>query len=316
MKRLILLCLVLVGCQVPQAASPVQTPSSARTAKGTLGVKLLWPERRTQLIPLSTEAIRIRVLKDGRQIAEQTLGRPARNDAEAVGQGTLPLDAASGLTVVAEAFRTNPILSSDLPIASNEARGVNVVANQKTSVTLALAPHFIPVLTSFKPANGGPGVEVTLAGAFGDSPYVGLAIGENEGVGRAREGAIVAIVPWNASSGPVMALADGIRSNALGTFRVLKTLAFDPARKAFSVGETYEFTVPSATDTSGQAVSNPTLTRWEALPPGELNSAIPAPSTVGSIDDKGTFTALAPGEVAIRVYSGAISAYTTITVVD
>ncbi|MNY10665.1 hypothetical protein D3C86_1436540 [compost metagenome] len=250
------------------------------------------------------------------QIAEQTLGRPPRDDAEAVAQGTLSLDAASGLTVVAEAFRTNPILSSDLPIASSEEQGVSVVANQKTSLTLVLAPHFTPVLSGFKPDNGGPGVEVTLEGTFGDSPYVGLAIGDKEAIGRVRDGRIVASVPWNAASGPVMALADGDRSGALGTFRVLKELAFDPARKAFSVGETYEFTVGSATDTAGQAISNPTITRWEALPPGEINSDFPAPSTVASVDDKGVFTALTTGEVAIRVYSGALSAYKTITVAD
>lgn len=316
MKRLLFLCLLLVGCQVPQpvpkALDPV--PPLAQATRGSLSFKLLWPKREIQLIPLSAQTIRIRVLKNGTLRYEHALPRPAGDGTALVGEASLPLDAESGLTVLAEAFRSAPVIPSDQPIATASASGVDVVANQKTSVVLNLAPAFTPTLTGFSPTNGGPGVEVTLSGSFGDSQYHGIGIGGVTGPGRASGSAVVANVPDGALTGPVTAFADGVSSPPGATFRVLKALNFDPASKSFQVGDTFEFGVASGTDTNDQAVGNPTITRWEVIDPAQLNAAFPAPSQVGTITSKGEFTAQAAGTTLIRVWSGSVAAMATITV--
>lgn len=318
---------LLVGCagRLPagslgesrQSGVPVaggQPDGRTEVAQGTLLVAVRWPDRSIQTIPLGTAKIRIRVLKGAAIRQELPLGRPADNGGPLVSKASLQLDAESGLTVLAEAFRlgTNPA-SGDISLASASVSGVEIVPNQRTTATLELIPAFVPVLTGFTPDNGGPGVRVTLTGAFGSSGYYGVRIGTTSGWGSASGSTITAEVPQGATTGPVSALDDGVPSAPGATFSVLASLALQPQTVTLGKGQTATFSVPTGTDTLGRQVANPTLTRWEVFDPTPL--FMPgAGSAVGTLTPAGLFLAQATGTAWVQVWSGNLAATAAVTV--
>jgi len=307
------LCGTLPGCQT---LLPDRPGAVERGARGTLSVRLRWPERRVQTIPISTQIIRLRVLKNGVVVSELPISRPSSTNPNQSAQGSLQLDAGTGLTVQAEAFRASPIASGDVPIASASVTGVGIFVNQKTTVTLNLVPVFVPTLTGLSPSNGGPGVAVTLSGAFGGSGYYGMGLAGLISSGRASGGAIVATVPFRATTGPAIALADGVPSAGGATFSVLAGLGLTPSAGATTVGNTVQFSVPTGTDTSSPSltIANPTITGWDVVDPAQLVSPNAPTRNVGSIDSNGLFTAKARGTVWVRAFSGYLVATASITV--
>lgn len=309
--------LALVGCQPPIPGSglrePVAHAPAARAEQGTLVVSLSWP-RRTQTIPLSTEAILLRIKKTGTVLQELKLGRPSEGSSgELAAQGSLQLDADTGLEVEALAYQDSNPNELSTPIASASVTGVSVVANQKVPVALHLQPVFVPTLTSFSPTNGGPGVPVRLVGSFGTSGYYGLKIGSVRGAGTLSGSDVVAYVPTTARTGALSALADGVASTAGGTFSVLASMSLAPATLSLGVGATDSFAVTSALDTEGATVAGPTLTRWEVVDPERLFELDPT-SPVGTVTTQGVFTAAATGTAWIRVWSGHLAATASITI--
>lgn len=303
--------LVLLGCQALRSevlAPPLEQAPQA--GMGTLSLSVRWPKREVQLIPLSANALRLRVSKNGSLVVSDViLSRPSSSEGAAIAQGSVRLNADTGLTVTVEAFREDPIASSSVSVASASATAVTVIANQRTSILLSLSPSFVPTLTSFSPSNGGNGVPVTLTGTFGDSGYYGISV--NGAVGGANSGSstsITAVVPEGATTGPLSAWADGATSSAGATFKVLESLDPLPLTAAASVGGTVQFSVPTATDTLGTQVLNPTVTRWQVVNPLAVNPIS------GTVTSNGLFTATATGTAWVRAWSGSLLATMSVTI--
>lgn len=319
MKRsyasLMSILLLTVGCQAtqPSALSPAVSPSlQARASVGTLSVSIRWPRRTVQLIPLSTQNIRIQVQDQGGSVLNETIiSRPPDNGGTLVAVVNLQVSAGSGLIVQVDAFRDEVIGDLSEPIARATSAPVTVTANQRTSLALTLAPVYSPGLTSFSPDNGGPGTPVTLVGDFGDSGYYAISLGGVQSPATSGSStSISATIPHGVPSGPLTAWADGASASLGATFSVLTALVVTPSTRTTTVSALTSYAVPTGTDTTGQTIANPTITHWEVVDPLDLN----ATSSVGTIDASGAFTATQAGTAWVRAWSGNLQATATVTV--
>ncbi|HEY9898943.1 MAG TPA: hypothetical protein V6D00_07150 [Pantanalinema sp.] len=306
---------LLIGCQAltPPSAQAPELQQGATGAPGVLSVAVRWPLRRAQVIPLSTQTIWLQVKKADQLLYFAPLARPEATDSLMVAEASIQLDAASGLTVQADAFRTGQA-STDIPIASRRVENVSLLANQRTAVVLDLVAAFTPQVTSVTPDNGGPGVVVSLGGAFSPSGSYELLLRDARAFGSLTGSQVRATAPYGARSGPVRVLDDGVPSAAGPTFRVLSRLDVTPQAPRTTIGTPVAFRVPSAEDTEGVAVLNPTVTRWSLIDPAKLNLPGSAASTIGTLSQDGTFTATSPGTAWVYAWSGYLSATTSITV--
>lgn len=304
----------LLGCQTlhPIALDPTANQAIPHElGKGTVSISVRWPSRTIQLIPLSTQTIWLQVKQsDGTVIQECQLSRPDESGGVLVAQTTLPLAAGTGYTVQADAFRDAPASSDSVSIASAVSAPFAVVANQRTPVTLSLGNYFTPTLASFSPSNGGPGVPVTLLGTFGDSGYYGMSIGGAKLNASGATDSITANVPDTAVTGAVIAWADGASASLTSTFSVLETIAVSPTTRTTTVASTVSFSVPSAQDTGGLTVNNPTITAWDVVDPADGSTL----SSVGTMDGSGVFTAATTGTAWVRAWSGTLAATAAVTV--
>lgn len=307
---------LLVGCAAQSteiavsATHALPSISSEASAPGQLSVSVSWPARHAQAIPWRTERIRLRVLKGAVMRAELPLSRPGDTGVPLRSSANLRIPAEAGLTVEALAFPA----TGSVPLAWGYAYGVSVIANQRTDVQLKLTPAFTPTLLGTSPLNGGPGTPVTLTGAFGDSGYYGIGIGQALAGGGLSAGKLIALVPSGAQSSPMVAYADGVASAPGETFRVLISLELAPSSATTSLGAPIAFAVPTARDTQGETVTSPTLTRWEIVDPQRLMDPFGITSLVGSIDQNGLFTPSATGAAWVRVSSGYLTATASIQV--
>jgi hypothetical protein len=273
-----------------------------------LGVQ--WPRRTPQVIPLSAETIWVQVRKGETVLASLPLGRP-QTDASGTATASLMLEAAEGLIVRADAFRAGQATTSP-PVASAEATGVALYPNQRTTVLLDLLPRIVPQVISFTPTNGGPGVRVSVRGAFGDRGPFALELGPARSTAVLEDGVLAAAVPVGAVTGPLIVLADGIPGASTTSFRVLSRLVLPAhAPRPLAVGEPFAVGVSSALDTEAQVVSAPTITRWEVLDPARLTRSGSPVSDIGTIAGSGAgavFTATATGSAWITAWSGTLCA--------
>lgn len=304
---------VLSACQpLPPQLRSWPTVAEATRPSATLQLGVHWPHRAAQQIPLSAETIWVQVRKGSITLCSLPL---RREDGAATASLLLPAD--TGLSVRADAFRAGQATTSP-PVASAEATGVALRANQRTTVALDLRPQSVPRVTSFSPDNGGPGVMVKLSGSFGDQGPYALALGEARSTATREEGRLVAPVPVGATSGPLGVVVDGITGGGTATFRVLAHLLIASVPvPVLSVGETCAFSVPRALDTAGQVVLAPTVTRWEVLDPRRLSRPGSSASGIGSLEERGAtcvFTATATGSAWIVAWSGALCATASVTV--
>lgn len=308
------LFLGLGACQalppVPSLAPP-QEP--ATRSQGSLNVSIRWPQRELQTIPLSTEIIRLRVSKGGTLITEVPIGRPEATDSALVSQATVHLDAGTGFTVKAEAFRVSPVTEGAVAIAAATVTGMTIIASQQNPVILNLAPVFVPTLTGVSPTNGGPGIPVTLTGAFSNSGSYGLRLGALTSTAASGSG-LTASIPAGALSGPLVALDDGVPSASGTVFSVLARLDVSPASASTAIDSVLQFSVPTGLDTGGLTISMPTVTRWALLDPTRFNLPGSATSNIGSLSQSGLFTAQATGSAWLYVFSGGLAATAAITV--
>lgn len=307
----IVLASLLAACQGPPGLLAGSAPASgasrpAETGKAEITFSIAWPVRSTQVIPLSAQSIRVRVLKADTVLGELTQTRAAQSQ---TAQGSLMLEADTGLTVRAEAFEVRTPTESDQPIAVAEATDISLTANERQKLNLTLVPTAPPVITGITPTNGGPGVLVTLTGQFGKGPYSAFLGSFTALLDSYDAGTVVAIVPDRSASDAWRVRANGVLSEATGSFKVLQTLDVSPLEATASVGGKVTFSVPAGLDTQGATVSNPTLTAWALVEPNSEST-----TSVGALDDKGVFTAGEAGTAEVRVFSGTLMATATVRV--
>jgi hypothetical protein len=317
MKRIppfLLLTLCLPGClaAAPSALKTEQDPTT-RAPQGMLSVNIRWPERQTQTIPLSTQTIRLRVSQGDTVLHDLPLGRPEASDSALVSGATLLVDAGTGFTIRADAYRTSPVSSGDVPIASDVQSNVTIHASQKNPVALDLHPVFVPTLTGVSPTNGGPGVKVTLTGSFSDSGSYQMSLSGKK-IQAASGSILTAEVPVGASTGAVIVLDDGVPSLPGGTFSVLAALNATASTLVTTVGASVPFSVPTGMDTAGLSIVNPTITRWKLIDPARLSLPGDDTSPIGTLDQDGLFTATATGSAHVYVFSGTLLATLSVTV--
>ncbi|HEY9855863.1 MAG TPA: hypothetical protein V6D05_09020 [Stenomitos sp.] len=311
----ILLALLLAGCR---AQGPLGTPAertgTASPGRASLQVALQWPRRQTQVLPLSAESIWLQVKKGSQTLFTAELKRPDPAGTQTATRSFL-VDADTGLTVRAEAFRADQA-STSTPIAAAQATGVDLVANQRTTVSLDLAATTPSVVSGFSPTNGGPGVKVSVNGQFGPSGYYRMALGTAESVATLKSSQLLeAIVPIGARSGPLTIYDDGFPWLAAQSFRVLSSLSLSPAGpQTVAKGQTLVFSVPTALDTEGQTVNAPTVTGWMLVDPHTFE-----PSSLGTLEVMGataTFSAnpAAAGSALLYARSGSLIATTSVAV--
>lgn len=313
---LFLLLAPLGGClavtptaDLAHGADPSPVRDSQTVSAGLLNVAIRWPKRTAQAIPLSTETLRLQVLKDGVVRASVLMNRPGTDTLPLTSVASVRLAAESDLMVEAEALP----LGGGTPLASGSVEGVAIVANQRTNVQLVLNATFVPMLTDFTPKNGGPGVLVTLSGDFGHSGYYGLSLSGLPSDGTMSGGHLIAPVPNGATTSPLIALADGVSSAPGEEFVTLSGVTLSPQSGTLPVGGTQPFTTLGV-DTASQTVANPTITRWAVIQPTGNLFAKPSPSNVGTITPEGVFTAQAPGSAWVAAYSGLVVATASVTV--
>ncbi|MBM3267759.1 MAG: IPT/TIG domain-containing protein [Candidatus Sericytochromatia bacterium] len=163
-----------------------------------------------------------------------------------------------------------------------------------------------PRVTSLTPTNGGPGVEITIAGDyFGASASESFEVKFNSvkaaSPTRVNDRTIKVNVPSGVGSGNVTVVVNGITSDGL-FFPILGALAFNPGDVDLLVGKTVT-QVLTATDTRGLAIPNPAVT-WSLAGNG---------ATLGGSDlGKRDVTATAASDTTVKVTSGSVSKTATI----
>jgi sugar lactone lactonase YvrE len=196
------------------------------------------------------------------------------------------------------------LVASKAGLGRASVSNVGVMSKQDTAAADLAMTLVEPHLTGLLPANGGPGIQVTLSGDhFGTSSGDVLQVSFNGAIAtdvtRIDDHTLKASVPHGASLGDVVVSVGGVTSNAM-PFAVLKSLLLAPPRGQFLVGESQSYTV-TAKDSSDGAVLAPAVT-W----------GVDGPAL--TVDSTGKVNALAPGQATLTVTSGSLSFATRLTV--
>jgi hypothetical protein len=189
-------------------------------------------------------------------------------------------------------------------------QGVTVTSNKTlTTPNLELSTH-TPVLSSVEPANGAPGMLITLKG-----DHFGLSSGKRPDVFfngltaqivSATDKELKVTVPLGALSGTVRVAVSGLES-ATRPFKVLSALSLfpdyrqdasnptaqPPTSDVIAIGASRSYRV-RAFDTEGALVPSPAVT-WSML------------GNMGAGFSNGTLTPVIPGQMAIAAVSGSLS---------
>ena len=326
-KRLLIGCvaLSLLGCQVwpLKATLPAFRPEVPQFHKGTLSLRIKWPDRdrpgfHAAAIPLTTQAIAIRVKQGGMLLAQQVLTRtPGSSEATA----SFTLDAANNLTVEVRAYReSNPDMVNGVAIAQGMATGVNVVPSKNGSLAIVLDARFVPSITGMSGNVGQVGDSVTLTGTnfgTGSLPVSVAFNGTPTTITSRGTDSVTVTVPTGATTGQVVVTADGIPSVSPATYWVANGLTIGAPKADWDssstnsrivlFGRTLAFTAtPNFSFKSGESASNyglsPTPT-WSVS------------GRIGTISASGLFSAgttYASGSVSARMGTVQSQALTTI----
>ncbi len=323
---------LVVGCHAPGLQPLVRTDSimdSRPTAQGTpseVAVTIRWPYR-AQVLPTSAQHLSFQLNGPTSQTTE--VFRP--EGSAPTSTATLSVEVGNGYTLTVQAFDNYP---AHRLVASGVSSPFNVLANERTNVTVALNAAFVPSITGFSPDNGGPGIAVEIYGSgFGQDR--GLVPGFTFGgvpvsvVYPPMEGTVSVLVPMSAVSGPIVPILDGVTGTGSGSFTVLKQLDIFPAELTVASGDVAVFTARATTSADAAFSGTPAVT-WSVS--GPLTSApisnyriqgiedgIPDSTgslAVGTIDGQGRFTAQATGSAQIAIMSGTLMATASITVTE
>lgn len=296
-----------------------------KAAKGTLAFQVLWPARAVQTIPTAASSIYISVQASGSEIGSITLVRPDTSSA-IVSSGSVDVEAATGLTVVARAYESgSPNRATDPVLAAAASTDVAVVDGQNTEVRLTLVAPGAPNLASVSPPAIGVGGKATVTGAnLGPAaglPFtIGLVTGgetidlSSGAVGASSGGSdtITFTLPSNARNGKILVKTNGTASNEL-PFKIISMLAISPASPSVQKGTDLQFTALASDSPelgSNQTVIASPVVQWS------LGGLTGTESTlVATISETtGLLTAIKAGTLSVVVSSGKASASTLVTV--
>lgn len=322
----------VVGCHA-QGIQPLVSPSGTTVSRvagqagaSEVAVTIRWPYR-TQVLPTSAQHLGFHLAGPFPQ--DLDVFRPDGTSPTSV--ATMSVDVGNGYTLTVQAYDNAP---TPRLVASGTSTAFNVLANERTNVTVALTPAFVPTITGFSPSNGGPGATVTIYGTnFGedrglkpDFTFNGTPV---TAIYPPQEGTVSVLVPMSAVSGPIVPRVDGVSGEASDTFTVLKTIGISPASQTVASGSSVVFTAVATTSEDVPLVG-PTVS-WSVTAPmtgsPETNYQIQAfgdgmPETgtesvgVGTIDANGHFTATSTGSAQIVIFSGTLMATASITVTE
>lgn len=150
--------LLLAGCTATPAPRPVAVPAAATEApRGFLRLRVSWPERTTQSIPVSTTRFRLVVTApDLAQPLETMIYRPTA----AAGGQTLQLSVPVG---TGRSLRVEALTDAGRLLADGSVDGLSVVTGQYTPVTVTLANRVGDVTGTVRdPETGAPLAEVRV----------------------------------------------------------------------------------------------------------------------------------------------------------
>jgi len=256
-KRLLIGCvaLSLLGCQVwpLKATLPAFRPEVPQFHKGTLSLRIKWPDRdrpgfHAAAIPLTTQAIAIRVKQGGMLLAQQVLTRtPGSSEATA----SFTLDAANNLTVEVRAYReSNPDMVNGVAIAQGMATGVNVVPSKNGSLAIVLDARFVPSITGMSGNVGQVGDSVTLTGTnfgTGSLPVSVAFNGTPTTITSRGTDSVTVTVPTGATTGQVVVASKGDWDPSPANSRVVPF----GARLTFSATPSFVFRMGDSTTNMG-----------------------------------------------------------------
>lgn len=323
----------VVGCHAQgiQPLVPTQgdtiNQASALNAASEVAVTIRWPYR-TQVIPTSAQHLSFQLKGPTTQSME--VFRPDGTSPTSV--ATMSVEVGDGYTLTVQAFDN---AATPLLVATGTSAPFNVRSNERTNVSVALTPAYLPAITGFFPDNGGPGAAVTIVGT-----NFGLDRGLTPGftfngvpvttVYYPQDGTVSVLVPVTALSGFILPKVDGVTGTGSGSFTVLKAIAIDPPVQSVASGSSVTFTALATTSENTAFPATPSVT-WGVTAPLTSLTTINAPYriqingdgspatsteslTVGTIDQQGRFTATSTGSAQITIFSGSLMATASITV--
>lgn len=331
-----LLCLLagVVGCHAPgleplvPTSGPSVTRSEGQQVQSEVAVTIRWPYR-AQVLP--TSAQHLTFLLNGPTSQTETVFRP--EGASPTSTATLSVEVGNGYVLSVQAYDNAP---TPRLVASGTSAIFNVKANERTSVTVALAADYVPAVTGFFPDNGGPGATVTVYGTnFGQDRGFkpGFTFGgvPSTVVYPPQDGTVSVLVPMTAVSGIILPRVDGVTGTGSGSFTVLKALGLEPATLTVASGSSVTFTALATTSEDVAFTATPSVT-WSLSKPitslpvtnayriqanGDGSPDVSTESvSVGSIDQAGRFTASATGSAEISILSGTLMATASVTVTE
>lgn len=220
---------LLVNDQSKASVNGAET--SASQGLGLLAVRILWPNRdlpgfQMQVIPTRTTTLRLRVLNSGgERVAERLIPRLIASPA---GSASIALLAATGYTIVADAFQENIPTETSTPIAAGTAANIFIRKSKTTSVPITLTAAYAPAITSLSVSEGPYATDVVITGKnFGYSqnlPFSVTFAGTRASATRTSESQIVTAVPSGAVSGNVVVTVDNVPSTSVSLFAVVQGL--------------------------------------------------------------------------------------------
>lgn len=324
---------MLVGCHVPGIEPLVRkdggsaTRVSGQAAPSEVAVTIRWPYR-AQVLPTSAQHLSFRLTGP----TSQTIDAFRPDGSSPTTTATLSVEVGNGYTLSVQAFDNAP---TPRLVASGTSGSFDVLANERTHVTIALTPAYVPVIAGFSPDNGGPGATVELYGAnFGHDRGLTPAFTFNGTavtvVYPPQDGTVSVLVPLTASTGLIVPALDGVTGMGTGSFTVLKELGIAPAAATIASGDTVLFTALATTSEHAAFAATPSVT-WSVSAPlsqepvanyriqgfddGTSDTSTES-VTVGTIDGQGRFTATATGSAQISIMSGTLLATASITVTE
>lgn len=276
-----------------------QRLQTAEKSFGTLQLLIRWPDLpvsppyRAQLIPTSTNTLRVTVKTGTTTIAQQSVSRPSGESTSSV---SMQLEAATNLSVVAEAF--NATLGTTTPIAQGTAAGININKSLTTNASIVLASLLAPSITGFNLNSGKVGDTLTLTGTQFQQSWAEPSVTFNGTAATTLTNvssiSLQVVVPSGATVGTVVVKVDGVSSTSNAIFWVASALGISANQASWdtSTGASRRVLFAGTLNFTSQPTwalkTGETAEQWGTAPSPSWASSN---GTAGSVAASGVFTA-------------------------
>ncbi len=234
----------LAACAGPRMPLPVDLQATPGTlgrdsgGKGILRIGVRWPQFRpgfaVAVIPDSARSLLVSVSEDERVLATRTVPRPAALSSSTVDFRLPPATNVSVRVAAYAEVAPDPLVN--VPLAVGTAAGLNLISSLVTPARISLAPRTTPRISRLSYNVAPIGTHIFVYGEnFHPDSQVFFNGHRAQDVTFLTTGALRALVPGDATVGPLTVRADGVPAANEASFWVIRSLQVATTKESWDL---------------------------------------------------------------------------------